>query len=74
MLAEVLGKVATSYMTVTFTDIGGNEVCRIDVKPAGAPIFMRGQKTDGDFYVRLNNSTRLLTTADALDYVRSHWR
>jgi ATP-dependent Lon protease len=74
MLAEVLGKVATSYLTVAFAAIGGNDVCRVDVRPAGAPIFMRGQKADGDFYVRLNNSTRLLTTADALDYVRSHWR
>ena len=74
MLSQVLGKVATSYLTVTFADIEGNDVCRIDVKPAGSPIFMRGQKTEGDFYVRLNNSTRLLNTADALEYVRSHWR
>ena len=61
-------------LTVTFMDVVGNDVCRIDVKPASSPIFMRGQKADGDFYVRLNNSTRLLTTADALEYVRSHWR
>jgi len=74
MLAEVLGKVATSYLTVTITDADGNDVCRVDVKPASAPIFMRGQKADGDFYVRLNNSTRLLNTADALEYVRSHWK
>jgi ATP-dependent Lon protease len=74
MLAEALGTVATSYLTVTFTATEGNEVCRVDVKCASSPIFIRGQKTDGDFYVRLNNSTRLLTTADALDYVRSHWR
>lgn len=73
-LADALGKVATSYLTVTFTEADGNDVCRVDVRPAGAPVFMRGQKSDGDFYVRLNNSTRLLTTADALEYVRSHWR
>jgi hypothetical protein len=66
--------VSTSYLTVTFTTIDGNDVCRIDIRSAGSPIFMRGQKTDGDFYVRLNNSTRLLNTADALEYVRSHWR
>jgi ATP-dependent Lon protease len=74
MFAERLGKVAASQLTVTFTDVVGNDVCRIDVKPSGSPIFMRGQKADGDFYVRLNNSTRLLTTADALEYVRSHWK
>jgi ATP-dependent Lon protease len=74
MLAEVLGKVATSYLTVTFAIIDGNDVCRVDVRLASAPIFMRGQKTEGDFFVRLNNSTRLLNTADAIEYVRSHWR
>jgi ATP-dependent Lon protease len=74
MLAEALGSVATSYLTVSFTEVDGQDVCRIDVRPAGAPVFMRGQRSDGDFYVRLNNSTRLLTTAEALDYVRSHWR
>jgi len=74
MLAEVLGKVATSYLIISFADAGGKDVCRVDVRRAGAPVFMRGQRSDGDFYVRLNNSTRLLTTADALEYVHSHWR
>lgn len=74
MIANALGKVAISYLTVTFAEVDGHDVCRVDVRPAEAPVFMRGQKSDGDFYVRLNNSTRLLTTADALDYVRFHWR
>jgi hypothetical protein len=34
----------------------------------------RGAKGTADFYVRLNNSTRLLNTAEALEYVRSRWR
>ncbi|WP_208027648.1 protease Lon-related BREX system protein BrxL [Rhabdothermincola sediminis] len=73
MVAQVLGKVATSLLRVSFTEVDGHDVCRVDVRPAGAPVFMRGQRSDGDFYVRLNNSTRLLTTADAVEYVRSHW-
>jgi ATP-dependent Lon protease len=74
MLADALGKVATTYLTIAFDEIDSHDVCRVDIRPAKSPIFMRGQKSDGDFYVRLNNSTRLLTTADALEYVRSHWR
>jgi ATP-dependent Lon protease len=74
MLSEVLGKVAISYVTITFQDMDGGDVCRLDVRPGVSPIFMRGQKTDGEFYVRLNNSTRLLNTSDALEYVRSHWK
>jgi len=73
MLADMLGKVATTYLTVSFAEAGGYEVCRLDVQPAKAPIFIHAQKSGGDFYVRLNNSTRLLNTAEALDYIRSHW-
>ncbi len=73
ILAGVLSKVATSLLNISFAEVGDVDVCRVDVRPAGAPVFTRGQKSDGDLYVRLNNSTRLLTTAEALDYVRSHW-
>ena len=27
-----------------------------------------------DLYVRINNSTRLLNTADAVDYIAARWR
>lgn len=74
MLADALGRVATTYLTVTFAEVGGSEICRLDVEPAKAPVFIRAQKSGGDFYVRLNNSTRLLNTAEALEYIRSHWR
>jgi ATP-dependent Lon protease len=73
MLAEMLGKVATTYLAISFADVEGTEVCRIDVEPAKTPIFINAQRSSGDFYVRLNNSTRLLNTAEALEYIRSHW-
>jgi len=37
-------------------------------------VFVTNDKGDADLYVRLNNSTRLLNTADALKYVRQRWR
>jgi len=73
MLAEMLGKVATTCLVVTFAKVGDHDVCRLDVSPSKVPIFIRSQKSSGDFYVRLNNSTRLLNTAEALEYNRSHW-
>ena len=72
-LADNLGKVATTNLNVSFTEVDGHEVCRVDVAPSKAPIFIRSQKSSGDFYVRLTNSTRLLNTADAMEYIRSHW-
>jgi ATP-dependent Lon protease len=36
-------------------------------------VFVRSGKATADFYVRLNNSTRLLNTAEALEYIQVHW-
>lgn len=73
MLAENLGKVATTYLSVSFAEVERHTVCRVDVVPSKVPIFIRSQKSSGDFYVRLTNSTRLLNTAEAMEYIRSHW-
>jgi hypothetical protein len=37
-------------------------------------VLVTNDKGDADLYVRLNNSTRLLNTADAIKYVCQHWR
>ncbi|CAJ1501203.1 protease Lon-related BREX system protein BrxL [[Mycobacterium] burgundiense] len=73
MLAESLGKVATTYLSVSFDEDNGHNICRVDVTPSKVPIFIRSQKSRGDFYVRLSNSTRLLNTAEAMEYIKSHW-
>jgi len=74
LLDNVLGPAAASKVGVRFDDLGTGTVCRVDVEPGAAPAFVRGAKGTADFYVRLNNSTRLLNTAEALEYVRSRWR
>jgi ATP-dependent Lon protease len=74
LLDNMLGPTATSDLTVSYEDFGEDTVCRIDVRPGKKPTFVRGSKGEADLYVRLNNSTRLLNTADALEYVELHWR
>ena len=51
-----------------------HDVCRVDVTKSHEPVFVKNSKGDADLYVRINNSTRLLNTQDALQYVRKHWR
>lgn len=48
-------------------------VCRVEVAPSRRPVYVTAGK-NADLYVRLNNSTRLLNTAEAVDYIASHWR
>lgn len=48
-------------------------VCLIDVQPSIKPVYAKTSKGDGVFYVRFNNSTRQLSTPEAVDYVAQHW-
>jgi ATP-dependent Lon protease len=74
LLDNMLGPTATSNVAIGFEDFPEGTVCRVDVERGKKPTFVRGGKGEADLYVRLNNSTRLLNTADALEYVSSHWR
>lgn len=74
LLDNVLGPTATSKVSISFEEFSEVTVCRVGVQRGKGPTFVRGGKGEADLYVRLNNSTRLLNTADALEYVSSHWR
>jgi ATP-dependent Lon protease len=73
LLDNMLGPTATATVTITFEAFAEGTVCRVDVQRGKTPTFVRGSKGEADLYVRLNNSTRLLNTADALEFVSSHW-
>jgi ATP-dependent Lon protease len=74
LLDNMLGPTATSRVSISHERFAEGTVCRVDVDPGKRPTFVRGGKGDADLYVRLNNSTRLLNTADAVEYVNTHWR
>ena len=69
----MLGPTATSQVSISFEELTEGTVCRIDVRPGETPTFARW-KRGGRSLRELNNSTRLLNTADALEYAQSHWR
>ena len=74
LLDNMLGPTATSQVSISYGDFTEGTVCRIEVGRGKRPTFVRGARGAADLYVRLNNSTRLLNTADAVEYVSSHWR
>lgn len=73
LLDNALGPTAASMVSIRFEEIEDRTVCRVDVRPAGAPMFLRRGKDEADLYVRLNNASRLLNTSEALEYSKSHW-
>jgi ATP-dependent Lon protease len=74
LLGHRIGPAAVAHVSITFDRLGGHEVCRLDVIPSTEPVFLTNDQGDADLYVRLNNSTRPLNTADAVKYIRQHWR
>lgn len=73
ILEHAIGKPAVANIMISFETFPEGDVCRVDVRPGKTPTFVRTPKAGADLYVRLNNSTRLLDTADALEYVRARW-
>ncbi len=74
---EQLKKLAAhDYAKTAFSYIEhpSGTICRIDVVADNGPSFVRRKKDEAELYMRLNNSTRLLNTAEALDYVQTRWR
>ena len=74
LLDSKLGPTAAARAKFRFDEYSTGTVCRVDVAPSSKPTFVTGSKGDGSLYVRLNNVTRLLNTAEAIDYVRNRWR
>ena len=74
LLETAIGKPAAAGVSVTFPDVDGSQVCKVDVRPAAAPVFVRPPGTqDQEFWIRIGNSTRLLTGADVIAYTKQHW-
>ena len=73
LLDNKLGPSAAASAEFRFDEFPTGTVCRVDVTPSTEPIFVTATKGEADLYVRLNNSTRLLNTAEALNYVRTRW-
>ncbi len=75
LVANTLGQVAVTDMSVSYCDVDGKTVARIDVVPGAKPVFAKTTKGDrhDTFMVRLNNSTEELAGQDLLDYLQKQW-
>jgi ATP-dependent Lon protease len=66
-----IGKAALANVSITFEEVNGHEVCRVEVTLSRKPVYALGKQTK-DFFVRLNNGTRSLDVEEAFDYISSH--
>jgi ATP-dependent Lon protease len=73
LLEIAFGKPPLANLSVSFQVIDGNDVCRIDVEPSRAPVFVK-KGPDANLFVRLGNSTRLMNSEEVLEYVAEHFK
>jgi hypothetical protein len=75
LLDANLSGAALALARISFSQVDGQDVCRVDVAASAQPVFAR--PIDGrqhtEFWARIGNSTRQLVGTDMAEYQREHW-
>jgi len=74
LLLGAYGKDVSPLFRIHFHRIEGKDVCRIAVEPSPKPVFVSDGSGGDDLYIRTGNSTRKLSTQEALEYCKVRWR
>ena len=73
LLVRDLGEAASSsFLTVNFHEIDGEDICQITAEPSDHAIYVDHQNK-AVFYLRTGNGTRALPVDEAVKYVQSQW-
>jgi len=72
VLLNATGRDSSLFINITTHQMQDKDVCRIVVKPSPKPVFVSEDKAE-HLYIRAGNSTRLLSTREAIDYCKSRW-
>jgi hypothetical protein len=73
LLLDAYGKDTSPLIRITFHEVDSKEVCRVIALPSGKPVFVRDDKAE-HLYIRTGNSTRLLSTREAIEYCKIRWK
>ncbi len=73
LLLEHFGKDASAFISITFHNMAGADVCRVVAKPAAKPCYVQDGQAE-HLFVRTGNATRQLTTREAVEYCKHRWK
>lgn len=62
----------SALISISIHELDGKDVAKVAAKPSPRPVFVKDDKGE-HLYIRAGNSTRLLSTKEALDYCRIRW-
>lgn len=72
-LINALGPVPVTSTRARITVYQGHEICRVDVAASPAPVSAKISKAADVFFVRINNSTRVLPAEEVDAYRAVRW-
>jgi hypothetical protein len=71
---EQFGKPASRLYSISFHEVEGQDVCRIEAQPSPSPVFVdeKGGKPM-QLYIRTGNASRALDAREIIEYSRHRW-
>jgi len=76
LISEYLGAEYSQYIDITFEKVDDKSVCIVNIDKAPqsvfVPVFVR-EKDTKLFYIRSGNTTKLLNSEEAYNYIQLHW-
>jgi predicted HTH transcriptional regulator len=72
LLLRHYGKDFSPWLRISFHQVEGKQICRIVAQPAPRPVWVK-EGADEHLYIRTGNSTRRLTTKEAIGYASNRF-
>lgn len=67
-----LGEGVAPYVEISFEELDGKTICRVDIDPSSGPVFLL-DGTVKEFFIRFSSSTRPLDMEAAHKYIGEKW-
>lgn len=72
LLKNNFGYDCSPFIQITFHSVESKDVCRVAVKSSPKPVYVEDEKGE-HLYIRSGNSTRMLSTREAIEYCKNRW-
>ena len=72
IVSNALGEAIHAFVTVTFHDIEGKDLCQVAVQPSDHPVYAE-LDNETIFYLRVGNATNALAVDETVKYVATRW-
>ncbi len=73
LLLGAFGKDISPLIGIDFENVEGSDVCRASARPARRAVFVPDGSGGEHLYIRAGNSTRQLSTREAIEYCKTRW-